>query len=232
MNPDIVPTYPVRRHDFPLALIICRQGPGRYTLGILNNTWSELPLAVRSACGEILELRELPLDCSEMGTIGYLPETVSTHALGHNSPSTIAGGDVRIFAVRVAETGVVEIPHRPPPRRVQGRFLTLRRPGSIKEAILARPTFFEHWDGVVVDGRYLAEREPAALKKETGWIRRQGLRVAVDLAPGLNLYPDLRLIDNLPADYAASMSTLSNAVETMSILADADAEFLEATALK
>jgi hypothetical protein len=211
--------------DPRLALITCRQGPGRYTLGILNNTWRELPLAIRSWCGEILELRELPLDCSEMGAVGYLPETVSTNALGQNTTNTIAGGDVRIFAVRVAETGVEEIPHEPPPARVRGRFLTLRQPGTIKEAILARPTFFEHWDGVVVSWRYLSDREPAALKREAGWIGRQGLRVAVDLAPGINLYPDLRLIDNLPADYAASMSTLSNVVEKMSLLGAKDLLF-------
>jgi len=208
--------------DPRLALITCRQGSGRYTLGILNNTWRELPLTIRSFCGDLLEVRELPLDCSEMSAVGYLPETVSPQALGRNTTNAIAGGEVRIFAVRVAETGVEAMPHQHPPPRVQGQFLTLRQSGSIKESILARPTFFEHWDGVVVSWRYLAERESAALRREAAWIRRQGLRVAVDLAPGLNLYPDLRLIDNLSADYAASLSTLSNVVEKMSILGAKD----------
>lgn len=211
--------------DPRLALITCRQSPGRYTLGILNNTWHALPLTVRSLCGDIIELRELPLDCSEMGAIGYLPETASTNALGSNSTNTIAGGDVRVFAVCIAEKGVEEMPHQPPPQRVRGRFLTLRQPGSIKESILARPTFFEHWDGVVVSWRYLNDREPAALKREAGWIARQGLRVAVDLAPGLNLYPDLRLIDNHHADYAASMSAFSNVLEKMSTLGAKDLLF-------
>lgn len=204
--------------DPRLALITCRQGAGQYTLGVLNNTWNELPLTIRSLCGEIIEMRELPLDCSEFEAVGYTPEAVNTNALGRNAATTIAGGDVRIFAVRVAETGVDEIAHNPPPPRARGRFLTLRQPRSIKEALLARPTFFEHWDGVVVDWRYLSTREAASLKAEAGWIRRQGLRVVVDISSSLNLYPDLRLIDNLGDDYTASMTAISDVLGKMCIL--------------
>ena len=41
--------------------------------------------------------------------------------------------------------------------------------------------------------------------KESGWLKRQGVRIVVDLSSGVNLFPTLRLVNNLPADYAASM---------------------------
>lgn len=208
--------------DRDLSLITCRKAPGEYTLCIANNSWRERPLAILSRCGPVGSIRELPLDASERGAPGYLPESVSADLLGRSSGTTIAGGDVRVFAVSVNEAGVDEIPHVVPPARPKGTFLSLRRLHSIKEEILSRPTFFEHFDGVVVDWRYVADREEAALQRESGWIRRQGLRVSVDLSSGVNLYPGLRLIDNIAEDYGASMEAITNVIEKMECLGSRD----------
>jgi hypothetical protein len=201
-----------------LSLITCRKGPGDYTLGIFNNSWRELPFKITSRAGPLQSISELPLDCSAQSAPGYTPEGIDPLALGRNTASTIAGGDVRIFALRVKETGVVEIAQAKPPTRPLGRVLPLRRATSIKEEILARPCFFQHFDGVVVDWRYLHEREQAALAQEARWLRRQGLRVYVDLSSGVNLYPDLRLANNLAADYAASMDAITDVLAKMEIV--------------
>ena len=129
---------------------------------------------------------------------------------------------MRIFAVAVRETGVEEIAHIAPPPRPRGRLLPLRGATPIKEAILARPTFFEHFDGVCVDWRYLHERERAAIEKESGWLKRQSLRLMVDLSSGVNLYPDLRLIDNDHANYEASMAVITDVLAKMEILGARD----------
>lgn len=205
-----------------LGLITCRKGKGEYTLGVFNNEWRELPLKITSHCGVIESISELPLDQSEQGAAGMLPEGVDASKLGRNSEGTIAGGDIRLFAVKVKEEGVEENQHSLPPPRPRGRILPLRHVVSIKEAILTRPTFFEHFDGVCVDWRHLREREKAALQAESRWIRRQGLRVFVDLSSGVNLYPTLRLIDNLAADYSASMTTLADVLTKMEILGARD----------
>jgi hypothetical protein len=84
-------------------------------------------------------------------------------------------GSHRIFEVRLQQD---LMPHVAPPPRPRGRILPLRKIGSIKEAILARPTFFEHFDGVLIDWRYLHDRQLASLVQEAGWIGRQKLRVA------------------------------------------------------
>jgi hypothetical protein len=191
-------------------------------LGVANNSWRELPLQIVSRCGPIQSLRELPLDQSEKGAVGQTPGSVDASNLGKSGAGTIAGGDVRIFAVTVRETGVEEIVHVAPPPRPHGRVLTLRSMTPIKEAILARPTFFEHFDGVCVDWRYLHEREPTALLQEARWLKRQGLRIAVDLSSGVNLYPTLRLVDNLPADYEASTNAVNTVLAKMEILGARD----------
>ena len=209
-------------HGEGLSLITCRKRAGEFTIGIANNTWREQPFRLESLCGSIESLRELPLDRSEAGVAGQTPEGVDASKLGDNTTNTIAGGDCRIFAVKVHETGVEEIPHQAPPPRPHGRILTLRQATSIKEEILARPTFFEHFDGVCVDWTYLHEREKAALQKESGWLERQSVRIIVDVSSGVNLFPTLRLVDNLPEDYAASTNAVNDVLAKMEILGARD----------
>lgn len=205
-----------------LSVITCRQGPGVYTLGIANNTWAAQPFKITSLCGPIQSLEELPLDDSEVGAAGHLPENVADASLGRNTDSTIRGGDIRIFTVRVEESNVETIAHRPPGPRPHGRILPLRGIDSVKKQILARPTFFEHFDGAVLDWRYLHDREKATLQRESGWINRQGLHVFVDASSGVNLYPTLRLVDNLSTDYQQSMVTIADVMAKMQILGSHD----------
>ncbi len=106
--------------------------------------------------------------------------------------------------------------------RPRGRILPLRKVCSIKEEILARPTFFEHFDGVLVDWRYLHDRRIESVREEAGWLGRQGLRVIVDLTSGINSYPDLRLTNNLAADYAASMTAIDDVLAKMTALGARD----------
>jgi Xylose isomerase-like TIM barrel len=205
-----------------LSFITCRKRAGEYTIGIENNTWREQPFRLESLCGRIESVRELPLDQSEKGALGQTPIGVDATKLGTSGDGTIAGGDVRIFAVTVNETGVEEIPHIVPPARPRGRLLTLRHATSIKEEILARPTFFEHFDGVCVDWRYFHEREKSVLRKESRWLKRQGVRVVVDLSSGVDLYPTLRLIDNIHADYETSMAAINDVLAKMELLGSED----------
>jgi len=208
-----------------LHLITCRQGIGDYTVGIINNGWTERPFQLTSRCGPIEAVRELPIDQSEFGAVGHTPEGLDASKLGRHSATTIAGGDIRIFAIKVQERNVQEIARIKPPPRPRGRFLPLRRLASLKEEILRRPTFFEHFDGVVVDWSYVHRHQPQALEAESGWLKRQGLRLAVDLSSGVNLYPTLRLINNVARDYEASLGTVQEVLAKMHILGATDLLF-------
>ncbi|MFA7491617.1 MAG: TIM barrel protein, partial [Mariniphaga sp.] len=97
----------------------------------------------------------------------------------------------------------------------------LRNISSIKEEILLRPTFFQHFDRVVIDWKYLQQKEKSFLAEESGWIKRQGLKLIVDFSSGINLFPDLRLVNNHP-EYAQSMATIKSVIEKLNILGAKD----------
>lgn len=198
-----------------LSLITCRRGKGDYTLGISNNSLRELPMRIVSNVGPIKSVEELPLDQSEKQAVGYLPGGFEKAPIGVSGKDTIAGADIRIFRVRVEETGVEELPHAVPPPNPKSRFLPLRGMRRIQDEILSRPTFFQHFDGVSVDWKYLADREPGTLQKEAGWLGLQKVRVLVDLTSGINLFPDLRLVNNIESEYRRSMESIRNVVAKM-----------------
>ena len=201
-----------------LSLVVCRKEAGAYTLGICNNTLEPKPFAIASHCGPIESATELPLDQSEKGAVGYLPEGLESAAIGVSGDGVIAGGDVRIFSVKVREESVEEIPHADPPPHPRGRILPLAGKRAIKEEILARPTFFEHYDSVSVDWRYLHDRAADALQRESQWLKRQGVRVYADLSSGINLYPDIRLVNNDPGRFAESMAVVDDVLAKMTAL--------------
>jgi hypothetical protein len=201
-----------------LSLVVCRKDAGIYTLGVCNNGLEPKPYAITSHCGPIENVTELPLDQSEKGAVGYLPEGLESAAIGTSGDGIIAGGDVRVFRVKAREEGVEEIPHAIPSAHVPGRILPLHGTRTIKEEVLSRPTFFEHYDSVLVDWRYVHDRSPEALQYEAQWVKRQGLRVYVDLSPGINLYPDLRLVNNDPERYAESMAVVDKVLAGMTVL--------------
>jgi hypothetical protein len=201
-----------------LSLIVCRRAPGEYTLGLCNNSLASRPFTIVSRCGSIESVEELPLDQSEKGAPGYLPTGLDGTDVGVGTDTVIAGGDVRVFRVKVREENIEQIPATAPPPRPEGRILPLRDDRSIQDAVLTRPTFFQHFDAVAVDWRYVYERDTEALAREAGWIDRQGLHVYVDLTSGINLYPDIRLINNDPDVFAASMEIVQNVLDKMSAL--------------
>ena len=208
-----------------LGFITCRKGRGEYTLAVFNPGLEARPLHLTSCCGQPLSVTELPLDRSEQGQPGYWPTGMGKHDGGRSDARTIAGGDIRLFAVRLAEEQVRLLPQGRPPGRPRGRLLTLRPAGTIQEAILARPTFFQHFDGVKVDWSYLAQRDPAELERERGWLSRQQVRVVVDFSPGLNFYPDLTLLDSLEFRYRESTQAMDDVLAKMGRLGAAEAVF-------
>lgn len=198
-----------------VSLIVCRKAPGAYTLGVCSNSLHPAPFEIASHVGAITSIAELPLDTSEKTAVGYLPEGFENAAIGSSGAGVIAGGDVRIFAVSVQEEDVSEIAHTAPKPRPRGRVLPLTGHRAIREEILARPTFFEHFDAICVNWRYLYDRERRALEEEAAWTQRQGIRVYVDLTSGINLYPDIRLINNDAPEYAASMAIIDDVLVKM-----------------
>lgn len=204
-----------------LSLTTCRRAAGEYTVALCNNTWVPQPFALVSRAGAITNVTELTTDTAEKTAVGFLPEGV-TNAVGEDADGRIAGGAVRLFRICTDESrcaqAVEVIPALRPAPNPAGRGLALRNTASIQRDLLLRPTFFRHFDAVLVDWRYVAERDAAALAGQAGWLKRQGVRIVVDASSGLNLFPDLRLVNNDTNEYARSMAALGSLVEKMKAL--------------
>ena len=207
-----------------LSVVTCRRARGEYTLCLMNNTWQERPFELTSHVGRIVSVEELPTVDDVKPCIGYWPMSVSNRVAGADTPRTIAAGSVRMFRVKVDEGGdVVELPAVKPVANPMNRILYLRNvAGPIKEAVLARPTFFRHYDGVMVDWRYVAARDEKELAAQTNWLRLQGLKVSVDLSSGLNLYPDLRLDDGHAVESNRTAAAIDGLLSKMSALGSRD----------
>jgi hypothetical protein len=201
-----------------LSLITCRRKAGEYVLGIGNNTWNELPFKIESYFGKIKSINELKLDQSEKKYPEYLPEQLIGKNFGKSDSHHIAGGDFRIFIVDVEEEGVTELSDSLPEHREFTKLLPLSGINNLTDEVLARPTFFQHFDGVVVDWKYLNQREKKTLEKESSWPKMQKLEIWVDLSSGINLFPDLRLVNNVLEEYKNSMETIKDVMDKMKIL--------------
>lgn len=178
-----------------LSVVTCRRGKGEYTLLVENAAFEEKPFALQAKAGRILSVEELPVASDERTARGWLPLCIATNGVfkaGKDTAGTIAAQGVRTFRVKLDEGDAVrEIPYERPraaPKRVS---LALRGTRSIKEHILRRPTFFEHYDGVMVDWKYLRMRDREELKRERNWIDLQSLHLTVDMTAAFNLFPDL-----------------------------------------
>jgi len=201
-----------------LGFVTCRKGAGDYTLGIYNNALAARPFRIESRCGTLIEMRERVLDRSEREAVGCWPTGAGAPDCDAHDAEVIAGGDIRIFSVRVAESGVRCLPASSPPPRPRDRLLGLHATGTIQEAILARPTFFEHFDGVKVDWTYFHQRDREQVKREVGWLARQQVRVVADFSAGLNLYPDLTLFDNFPPHDEASLAAFEDVFDKLRLV--------------
>lgn len=202
-----------------LSIVYGYRGNGEYTVAVSNGHWEPKDFSIRPATGKIVSLEELPTDCSEMKATGYTPKVMLGTPVGKNRSHTIAGGNIRIFWVRLdKEADVTILPESTPVPNPAGRALVLRNIPDVKEEILSRPTFFQHYDRVVIDWRYLHNREKEVLKREAAWWGRQKLKIAVDLTSGLNLYPDLRIVDNDPPLYRKSMEIMKGIIDKMEIV--------------
>ncbi|MDO5553287.1 MAG: hypothetical protein Q4G68_05960 [Planctomycetia bacterium] len=195
-----------------LGSVVCRKEQNIYRIGLFNNTLTEKPFAIQSRIGTIASVRELEIDTSERTAVGFPPDGFENSDFGSNTDKTIAGGDLRIFEVTLDSERITVIPDTPKPARPRNRFLTLRGSGTIQQEILARPTFFEHYDGVMVDWRYFESRTTQAVKKEAGWLQRQKVKIIVDFSSGINLFPDLRMVRNDLPEYERSMATFKEVI--------------------
>lgn len=200
-----------------MGYITCRKHKGKYTIGIYNNSLTQRKFKIKSLAGKIETLKELDIDCSEKGMKGYLPGGFKEVNTGENTEDTIAGGDIRIFEVKIKERAIKELPSLKRVTPPANRYLGLGETKSIKEEILYRPTFFQHFCGVKVNWDYFRDRDLNIVKKETAWFKLQGLDIITDFSKGLNFYPTLTILDNINWRYRDNLKDILDVFDKMNV---------------
>ena len=141
--------------------------------------------------------------------------------VGRSSDKTIAGLDQRLFTVNIVEDVAELIKTAPYPKQPTHRALPLPLGASLQDQLLLRPSFFEAFDTTVVDYRYIERRTAESLAREGRWAHKQGLKIIVDFSSGINMFPDLRLINNSADALARSLETIEMVLSKMSTLVNA-----------
>ena len=90
--------------------------------------------------------------------------------------------------------------------------------GSIRTEIERRPSFFNYFRGVVVDSEYFSSRSLRALEIENRWLELQGVEVVCDFTRSTNLFPGLRLIDDMHLYFNKSMEVISDVLRKLPAL--------------
>ncbi len=217
-----------------LSIISCRKENGKYTLCVCNNTLEEKEINLRSHIGELISVTELETDQSEKYDKGYFAdEYMEEHPDFYENfygklltfdkkTGKILAGDVRIFAVEIEESLVESLPVPTAFKKRPGLGYNIRKVLSIKEEIQRYPTFLDYFDTINLDYQLVNCLEPQHLAQEGKWLQNQGLRVMTDLSSGINLYPNLRLVNNDEKEYTESMAVIQNVIIKMKFLNSRD----------
>ena len=214
--------------NLTLVQMLLNSSKDEYLVLVSNPELREQPLKWGSHGGDMEIIEELPLDQSEKGAVGYLPDGYEDANIGKSTSTTIAGGDTRLFRVQVKQTderssGFKYIPEVSPKPRPKGIGLHLRHlEHSIRYEILRRPTFFQHYDSVVIDYSYLITKDNDFLADDRQWLLQQGVSIYVDGSPSIDLFPTLRFVTDDPAAYNRTLASLTSLMYKMSIIGSHD----------
>ena len=189
-----------------------------YLVLVTNPKMAQQPLSFTGTIGKVVKVTEHPLDQSEKDKVGYLPDGYEGTDLGISTDTTIAGVDTRLFTVTL-DSDVVKIIDKVKPKpRPNGVVLHLRQiSNSLMDEIHRRPTFFRHFDSVIVDYSYVMSKDNDYLMTEAKWASQQNLKVYIDASPAIDLFPKLRLINNSAIAFNKSYDDLKELISKLII---------------
>ncbi len=157
----------------------------------------------------IESIEPLPVEDGLFLCEGYYPEelSVNNEVINGSGDYALTAGDVCFYRVTLGQQLELQ-PVSLPQRQVPQLFLKLL-PGqtSLRQFLLEHPTFKQKFSGIQIDADYLLRYDTAYLQQEAAFLRRQGVRLLVDLTPLLNHYPGLSFLKSYPRRYEESMAT-------------------------
>ena len=201
-----------------LSYIVNCMNNTEYLVLVTNPLMSQQPLKFNSPVGYITKITEHQLDQSEKDKIGYLPDGYQGTDLGKSTNTTIAGVDTRLFTISLQTNSVKiinKVTPKPPPNGIVLHLWQIR--DSLMNEIHHRPTFFQHYDSVIVDYSYVMSKDDDFLQEEAKWFNQQNLKVYIDASPAIDLFPNLRLVNNSVVDFNKSFNELQRLLQKAEI---------------
>lgn len=163
-----------------LAFITNRMDANHWLVGIYNSQLTAQSFDLQSRIGAIQSVEELPLD-NLAASYPFLPQGYSGDGVPSDA-SHVAAGDVRFFQVSVDAGTAVRVTAAPTfPALPSGRFLRMPTLADLDRSLIRWPTFFQHFDGVMIDWTEFRDIDHDALKYDLcRWMNRQRLRFVID----------------------------------------------------
>jgi len=197
------------------------------TLSVTNNTEETQFFNIRTRVGDIEKIEELEIESPPPSTRGYYPPKTN---IKHKEKKegyeySIESREIKIFRVRLKNAEIEKKPQLTFQDKSENRALSLRNITSLKEEILFRPTFNQYFDSIKIDAGYLIYKDIDSLKYEAEFIKRQKINLILDFSPLLNFYPDLTLLDNIPARYEKSKDIIERTFKKAQIMGIKDVIF-------
>ncbi|WP_432797157.1 hypothetical protein [Poriferisphaera sp. WC338] len=163
-----------------LAYVTTRKGEGEYWLGVFNDHLDAEPFKIVSFVGEIEAVEELDLgDDWIKQDPGYYPFGFTNHQGGESTGVSIAGGDTRIFRVKVKEEAIINREQLPIARPAK-KLIAVESLRGLREKLVMWPSFFNEFAGVKVSGQAVLAASKEMLLKESKWFNRRGVTFLVD----------------------------------------------------
>ena len=214
MNHFLTKTSIFQMESANLTYVVNYMNKSDYLVLVTNPLMSQQPLIFTSPVGSITRITEHHLDQSEKNQVGYLPDGYQGTDLGKSTNDTIAGVDTRLFTITLQTDSVKvlnKVIWKPSPK---GVFLHLWHiKDSLMNEIHLRPTFFQHFDSVIVDYSYVMSKDDDFLQKEAKWFNQQNLHVYIDASPAIDLFPNLRLVNNSVVDFKVSFNNMQKLLQ-------------------
>ncbi|MBQ9859194.1 MAG: hypothetical protein IJO76_00760 [Clostridia bacterium] len=183
-----------------------------FMLQVVNNTYAAQKYDLTSPLG-LSAAQRIPMEDGADKAVGYYPAcvTVSDDPIGEGA-YTIAAGDVHLYTV-TTDCGVeLQAESNPAPTPSVGVKMPIGS-RSIQDFLLETPSFDQYFDAVLVDATYVERTDLETVKKEADYLRRVGIKVAVDLTRLMNWFPDLSFHEKYPKILAESYKRLDLILE-------------------
>jgi hypothetical protein len=205
-----------------LSFVTNRLDSTNYTVGVFNNSLSQKTFQISSKIGSIQSINEEDLTMGRThisSSIGYWPELYQTNNGGTNTATTIMGGDVRFFKIRLSNPSLVnalkssEMPYSAFPTN---RYLYLPTLNNLEQKILSWKTMLNSFEGVMLDWGELLVADKATIKKNASWLNLQNLKVTIDFSRGFD--DSFKLIANDENSRSEMLERLKNVFDKMNAL--------------